>query len=204
MPFTPEEQQLATRLSVVGGWDKIEAGSLKTKLKTHFLTKTCHCCCYCLRSMYQWHSITIDVEHVLPKGSGKFPQFTFEVRNLSVACKRCNMGIKGSDTSFYLGATNDPNPFRSELYEFIHPNLDTASQHLEFWSAQHNAKFMVKYQVLNDSTKGKATYEYFKLQRLEVNSFDEAQGLSAVLPDESIAPEITREILKAVEALEDN
>jgi uncharacterized protein (TIGR02646 family) len=194
IPFTAQEQQLIERLSVVGGWDNDDAKPLKAKIKPYLLARTSNCCCYCRRSMHHWHGITIDIEHVLPKGDGKFPQFTFEIKNLSVSCKRCNMGIKGSKTSFYLGAANEADPFKSEHYEFIHPNLDVVDNHLEFLSVQYNGKIMVMYQVVNASAKGSKTYEYFELRKLELNSFDEAQGLDDVSPSESLPPELAREL----------
>jgi hypothetical protein len=199
--FTPEEEQLKARLSVVGGWDNDEATPLKAKIKPFLLTRTDHCCCYCRLSMHQWHGLTIDIEHVLPKGNGKFPQFTFEIRNLSVSCKRCNMGIKGSDTSFYVGAADEADPFRSEHYRFIHPNLDVANDHLELIVFQHNTKRMVKYRVVNTSLKGSETYEYFELQKVELNSFDEAQGLAEVFPSEELPPAIAQELKTVLDSL---
>jgi hypothetical protein len=144
--------------------------------------------------MHGWHGLSIDIEHVLPKGNGKYPELTFELRNLSVSCKRCNMGIKREDTSFYIGGQNDVAPFKSANYKFIHPNLDVANDHLEILTMQHNEKLMIKYEVVGASTKGRSAYEYFKLRTLELNSFDEAQDLAEVSPSESFPPELAREL----------
>jgi len=195
--FTPEEQQLMARLSIVGGWDEDEATPLKAKIKPFLLQRTVQCCCYCRRSMHGWHTMTIDVEHVLPKGNGHFPQFTFEIRNLSTSCKRCNMGIKRSDISFYLGGAGQADPFRSEYYEFIHPNLDVANDHLKIVALQVNDKTMVKYQIIDGSAKGNSTYHYFELDKIETNSFDEAQGLAELSVSEAL-PAVVSQELKAV------
>lgn len=195
--FTEEEKTLIAQLSVAGGWDQPQAAPLKKKIKPYLRKRTSDCCCYCRLSMHEWHGLTIDPEHVLPKAAEKFPQYSFELKNLSVSCKRCNMGIKNQDTSFYTGAMNEADPFKSEYYKFIHPNLDMVDDHLRVVSLQINANRMVKYQVVNASAKGKRTYEYFKLQKLELNSFDEAQGLTGVSPSESLPPELAEE-LKAV------
>lgn len=200
--FTDEELQLAAQLSIPGGWDKAEAKPLKDKIKPVLLAKTSHCCCYCRRSMHGWHGLTIDIEHVLPKGNGKFSKYTFELRNLSVSCKRCNMSIKGSDTSFYSADFNEPDPFKSEHYKFIHPNLDNIDDHLEFVSEQHNAKIMVKYSIAVGSHKGNYAYQYFKLEKLEINSFDDAQDLPVVLPSEALPPDIAMEIAEVVDSAE--
>ena len=152
--------------------------------------------------MHGWHGLTIDIEHVLPKCNGKFPQYTFDQRNLSVSCKRCNMGIKRNDTSFYNGGLDEPDPFKSEHYKFIHPNLDNIDNHLEFHSETHNTKIMIKYRVVNASLKGKYAFAYFQLQKLELNSFDEAQGLTDVTPSESLPPDLAKELNAVLDSIE--
>lgn len=199
--LTDEEKALIAELSVAGGWDNVVAKPLKKRIKTYLLAKTSHCCCYCRRSLHHWHGLTIDPEHVLPKGNGKFPQFTFELKNLSISCKRCNMGIKRDDTSFYIGTLNEADPFKSEHYEFIHPNLDVANDHLEILTVQYNEKLMIKYEVVGASKKGRYAYEYFELQKLELNSFDEAQGLTEVSPSESLPPELAEELKVVLESI---
>jgi uncharacterized protein (TIGR02646 family) len=200
--FTADEKKLIASLSIAGGWDNPQANPLKAKIKPHLLAQTANCCCYCRRSMHQWYAMTIDIEHVLPKGNGKFPQFTFEVKNLSVSCKRCNMGIKRSDTSFYIGTADEADSFKSEQYTFIHPNLDVTDDHLGFLSVQYNGKLIIKYQVVNASMKGSATYEYFELRKLELNSFDEAQGLDDVSPSEAMPPELAQELRTVLDSIE--
>jgi hypothetical protein len=200
MNFTADEAEVIARLSVVGGWDDGDAKALKSKIKSYLLLKALHCCCYCRRSMQQWHGLTIDVEHVLPKR--KFPKYTFELRNLNVSCKRCNMGIKLEDTSFYLGSSIEGNPFQSALYRFVHSNLDSVSQHLRIVFVQLDTKLLVKYLIPGDSAKGAETYRFFKLKDIETNSFDEAQGLSTALPSESLPREIARELQAVLQELE--
>jgi hypothetical protein len=196
--FTPEEKQLIARLSVVGGWDNIEANELKRKIKDHFLSVAVPRCCYCQLSMGPWYRMTIDVEHVLPKK--KFPQYTFDLRNLNISCKRCNMGIKREDVGFYLRPVADTNPFRSELYAFAHPNLDITSHHLQIVSVQIDAKLLIYY--LKKTEKGKFTYEYFELIKIETDSFNEAQGVTDETPNDKIPQAIAqtlRNVLKTIE-----
>lgn len=188
--FTNDELDLIARLNIVGGWEAEESEQLKRKIKPFLLNKTSDCCCYCRRSMRAWHSITIDIEHVLPKGRGNFPQFTFEIKNLSVSCKRCNMQIKKSDTSFYTGLFDDANPFKSEYYKFVHPNLDEIDRHLSIRIEQVNTKQLIKYCVINASAKGQSSYDYFKLEKIEINTFDEAQGLDNAEPSDVLTEEV--------------
>lgn len=199
--FTLDEEALIAQFSVPGGWDKDEIKAIKKKIKPFLLGKTSSCCCYCRRSMHSWHALTIDIEHVLPKGKKSFPQFTFALQNLSISCKRCNMGIKREDTSFFTLIPGDTDYFKSEKYEFIHPNLDVIDDHLKVLIVQFNNQLLIKYQVVDASTKGAAAYKYFKLGLLEVNSFDEAQGLDDVTPSESLPPEFARELQTVLDSI---
>lgn len=201
MNFTAEEQATIVRLSVVGGWDHSDAAPLKAKLRPYLLTRTAHCCCYCRREMHEWHMLTIDTEHILPKGNGLYPQFSFELRNLSISCKRCNMSIKRSDTSFYIGNLGEEGLFESEHYSFIHPNLDNVNEHLAILLIQYNQSLMVKYQTVNNSAKGANTYTYFQLAKLEMNSFDEAQGLNEISPSEELPPELAQELTAVLDTI---
>lgn len=200
--FSEEDKEIVARLSVPGGWDHEDSRSLRRRLKAYLLTTTTNCCCYCRGSMHGWHSWTIDVEHVLPKGKKRFPQFTFELMNLSVSCKRCNMQIKRADTKFFIGRHDDPQPFQSELYRFVHPNLDNIDDHLQIVSHQHGIQIMVAYRVLNDSPKGSYAFKYFKLDELVTNNFDSAQGLVEAHPSESMPVDYSDELLELTERAE--
>jgi hypothetical protein len=190
--FDDSEQQLIQRLSVRGGWDEDDAGPLKRKIKDYFLGLGISSCCYCGLSMSAWHRITIDIEHVLPKG--RFPEYTFEVKNLNISCKRCNMTIKGEKISFYLGNAGESDPFRSVLYKFLHPNYDVRKDHLRIVNVQVDNDLLLKYYVVPGSAKGEETYDFFKLKELETNTFDRAQGESAQDGIEALPPNIAADL----------
>lgn len=192
--FTEAEQDLITKLSVKGGWDQEEAEPLKRKIKDHYMAVGLPSCCYCRTSMRGWHRMSIDVEHVLPKVP--FHEYTFELLNLNIACKRCNMTIKGQDVSFFLGDETCSEPFCSALYSFVHPNLDEIDEHLLVTSYTVGQKSMTKYFWF--TPKGRKSYQYFELDELEVNSFDNAQGSEVVSPGESLDLEIHKQIDQAV------
>jgi hypothetical protein len=196
--FTPDEAQLIAQLSVPGGWDAKEAAALKKKIKDHFLANPVPCCCYCRLSMSPWHKITIDTEHVLPKQ--QFSRYTFDVRNLNISCKRCNMEIKGTDITFYVGLADEANPFRSELYLFVHPNLDKLDDHLQIISVQIGAKLLISY--FPQTPKGQFTFEYFELNEIQTNSFNSGQGVTLETPSDNFPQEISkalRAVLKSIE-----
>lgn len=199
LTFTSEEKALIVTLSVPGGWDDALAEPIKTKIKSHLLTQG-DLCCYCLRSMHGWHRMTIDVEHVLPKSP--YPLFTFEPKNLNLSCKRCNMRIKGERVSFFLGTTSTAAQFISGEYSFIHPNLDDFDKHIGIIIIQFNKKLLVKYKVADGSTKGAETYSFFRLNELERDSYDDAQGVGQVEPSDRMAPAIARELIAILATIE--
>ncbi|RJS02676.1 HNH endonuclease domain-containing protein [Xanthomonas sp. CFBP 7698] len=138
-------------------------------------------CCYCRKQFHQDHDLAVDVEHILPQSS--FPDQVLEPVNLSVACKRCNMGIKGCDYSFVHGASPAQvvkGIFRASQYEIIHPNLDCYSAHIAVLSVRVTGVSFHRYKVLRKSAKGQKTVEYFRLRDLEIEQLDAAQGIRGV------------------------
>jgi len=177
--FTDEEELAMQEASARGhtAWDRSpELATLKEKIKRFSLIKTGSRCCYCGRNIYGEFGMVIDIEHILPKSI--YPKYMFRGCNLSASCKRCNMNIKKSNTDFLsgVGTKKTGKLFRSKLYKFIHPNLDKYDSHLLLISSQVGRKVMLKYTVVDASSKGAYTYSYFKLDRLEKNNFDIAQG----------------------------
>jgi len=160
-------------------WSEGYLSEIKRKLKRQHLRKQFDCCCYCNRDLIGEFSLVVDIEHILPKSI--FPNHMFTQKNLSIACKRCNMNIKKADVSFLNIQIEDlpKRVFRSRYYKFVHPNLDNIEAHLNLEIIRlSRRKKIIKYVILKESSKGQFNYNYFKLQRLEVNAFDEAQDLA--------------------------
>ncbi|TLX49158.1 HNH endonuclease [Pseudoalteromonas ruthenica] len=177
--FSAVEKSSMQAASLIGhtGWDNNPSLiSLKNKIKNFGLIKTEDRCCYCGRNIHGEFRMVIDIEHILPKSV--FPKQMFKGKNLSVSCKRCNMNIKKSKVDFLEGldARHTGTPLRSKYYKIIHPNLDKYDSHLLLIAGQVGRRVMLKYSVVNGSSKGAFTYDYFKLDRLEKNNFDMAQG----------------------------
>lgn len=176
--FTQAEISEMKRASAIGHteWDHLKIKTIKQKIKSEKLISQKDICCYCQRDITAEYNLVLDIEHIIPK-SIKL-KFMFRMKNLSVACKRCNMKIKGLNVDFLaIPLISLPNnAFKSKYYRFIHPNLDKQQKHLIRISFQLSDNILVKYLVRNDSEKGKYTYEYFKLSEFEKNSFDAAQG----------------------------
>jgi hypothetical protein len=158
-------------------WSDNRLKEIKRRLKLKNLAKQLNCCCYCSREMTGEFSMVIDIEHIIPKSA--LIRLMFSSKNLSVSCKRCNMEVKKACLKF-LTQPLDTLPkrlFRSRFYRFIHPNLDNYDAHLKMHTERlGRKKRLLKYRIINGSSKGTFTYEYFKLKNLELSTFDEAQG----------------------------
>lgn len=166
-------------------WDSERLKGLRARIKNHHLAIQDEQCCYCKRNLTGEFPLVVDVEHILPKRT--FPELMFDIANLSVACKRCNMNIKGQKVDFVVDLTSVKSNHRHpHLYQFIHPNFDDYFAHLGRIECHVNGRKMVKYVVTEGSAKGKYTYHYFRLSELEIDSFDKAQGLNAVPPTEAV------------------
>lgn len=180
--FTEDElRHISDALKEAKPWDYEHVQALKSRVKA-FLRALCKdVCCYCYRDFTGEFSFVIDIEHVLPKKNYK--SLTFDIRNLSVACKRCNMSIKNDDLSFLNMPIDMGEIERSDKYKLVHPNIDTAVEHLLRIHAQVGNKRITKYIPVPNSSKGEFAYNYFRLSELEVGLFDLAQKGDA--PDAS-------------------
>ncbi|VED47381.1 Uncharacterised protein [Raoultella terrigena] len=135
-------------------------------------------CCYCKRSLKGEFNMVIDIEHVLPQSLYK--KYMFSMKNLGIACKRCNMRIKGNNVDFLNLPFKNNRPFYRENYKLIHPFLDNYSKNLKRIVLEEDDLTFIKYTVINDSQKGKYTYDFFKLYEFEEDQINKAQGMEIV------------------------
>lgn len=201
--FDVEEQRLMDHAVAQGHkfWSDDSLEVLKRKIKDYLRDNQTHCCCYCSRNIDDEFNMVLDIEHIIPKS--KIVSEMFQMNNLAVSCKRCNMRIKGEDVSFINGDFEHfkeaGDYYQSDSYKFIHPNLDTWDENLNYIVAQVNRKKVVYYQVVGDSPKGVYAKEYFELDKIQANTFDEAQEATA--RKEPNDPEIAKEFAKLVNAM---
>lgn len=168
-------------------WDEKVVKDVKRRIKDFHLELNDDICCYCQRDLRGEFQMVIDVEHILP--SSLYVDLTFEIWNLSSSCKRCNMLIKKDDIDFIDPTVS--NFFSPAHYKFIHPNFDEIERHLLRCVSQIGKKRLVKY-IINNSTKGAYSYDYFKLMNLETTAFDEAQGANLTDQNNPEAFEVMR------------
>ncbi|WP_339461275.1 HNH endonuclease [Pseudomonas sp. EA_105y_Pfl2_R69] len=150
--------------------------ALRNRIKYFHLMRQKNLCCYCRSNLYGGGLFTIDREHIVPKSHCK--PLTYEISNLSVACKRCNMEIKKNKTSlFHNPATIKDTHQDKDSYKIIHPNFEVYEDFISRTQLQEGTSVLVKFNKRKEDAKTEFTYEFFKLRELECNSFDAAQGL---------------------------
>ncbi|WP_342245282.1 HNH endonuclease [Pseudomonas sp. OTU5201] len=194
----------AIKLAIKEGgkiWESKHVSDVKRKIKDHYRAIQGEQCCYCRKNFKGEFNMVLDIEHVLPQGNSKFKKFMFTITNLSVACKRCNMLVKKDDISFISDTADfSKDPFLSDNYKLIHPNVDNYFHHLHYDASIRNLETMIKYTISGDSNKGHFTYNYFRLNELEVDSFNKSQGaLGHVDISSAIDPDIALEIENLLE-----
>ena len=178
-------------------WENDLLADFKQKIKAYYRGILGEQCCYCRKNSLGEFKFVLDIEHILPKSV--FSHLMFTMYNLSVSCKRCNMSIKNQDVSFLSDVTAvTANPKDTSLYKFIHPNFDDYFSHLNFYTKIENQQKIIKYTIVADSAKGQFTYDYFKLEELETDSINMAQGVKEA---EDISEIIKPEIAKRIEDL---
>ncbi|WP_052193027.1 HNH endonuclease [Vibrio fluvialis] len=201
-PYTLTREDVDNITSAIseGGniWSSNHISNFKKNIKKHYRTAQNEQCSYCKRVIKGEFNMVLDIEHILPKGEVQYKRFMFDPKNLCVSCKRCNMEIKGRDTSFIIdSASFDDNFYASDKYLFIHPHSDNYWDHINYSVAIENDIQLIQYTVVGNSLKGIYTYNYFKLRQLEIDIVNEAQGAKT----ESISPTIGEDLALEIQAL---
>lgn len=149
---------------------------LKKRIKKFHLKRHDKCCCYCAQNL-KGRVIEQDREHIIPKGG--HPSLTFSISNLAVACKTCNMSVKGTNTShltgYRHGGLREPSSILNpKNYNIPHPNIDSWDKHLSFTSSQTD-KTVTACHYHTKTRKGRFAYYFFKLYDLEIFTNTEEQ-----------------------------
>jgi len=144
----------------------------KIKIKDFHFERVSKKCCYCRRSLED-ASIEADREHIVPKRKKK--SLSFDIFNLSLACKRCNMTYKGEKTDHIVDfETIEADLRNSNRYRIPHPNIDIYEDHLVRISVQFGARQFTSYE--RKTPQGYFLYDFVRLDRLCIDEIDIAQG----------------------------
>ncbi len=107
---------------------KPHIAKFREETKDYYFWRQRRRCCYCSIELTE-HKLSYDAEHLLDKST--HPEFMFELKNICVACKRCN-GFK-SKKNILTGARKPVAlPTRSTDYSILHPHLDDWPVHFKF------------------------------------------------------------------------
>ncbi len=177
-----EQAAIVAALKTAKPWDWNPGGaqgaaiaSVKTKIRDLHMARHNERCCYCRKNLHGGGHFVIDREHVLPKARAAFKLLAYEMWNLGTACKRCNMQYKKNKVDFVVDEVNPAALQTSANYRIIHPNFDLYKEHILISVMQNDDVTVVKY-TKQGTPKGDYTFDYFKLEELEVGSFDVSQG----------------------------
>lgn len=158
-----------------GGAQEALLVAVKVKIRNYHLQRHGENCCYCRRSLTGEFNYVIDREHVLPKSTPSYRPLSYTMWNLGVACKRCNMQYKGVKIDFVVSPNVAAEFENGANYRFVHPNFDLYEEHLDRLEVKKGTSRIVKYSIMEDSSKGTFTYDYFNLRGLEIGSLDTLQ-----------------------------
>jgi|GEM_PF-696168 len=158
-----------------GGAEEDAIKSVKAKIRDLHMERHGDRCCYCRKNLHGGGHFVIDREHVLPKSLKAFKLLAYEVWNLGIACKRCNMQYKKNKVDFVVNQTDEAALQTSENYRLIHPNYDLYKDHIRFVEERDDDTTVLKF-TTRGTPKGDYTFEYFNLKELEVEKADASQG----------------------------
>ena len=123
--FSEEESQQISDLKASdefsgGSWSNENLANLKSTIKQHYLTEQNTTCPYCRRNLQTRNGRSWDIEHIIPRSTGK--NFMFEPLNLCMACVDCN----GEKSAKKVTNSNAQvrYPSQSHSYFFVHPHFD--------------------------------------------------------------------------------
>jgi uncharacterized protein (TIGR02646 family) len=169
LSLTPEEHQILSDLKPWSGnyWDKPSNAliPIKVKIRTQ-LEESQTSCSYC--GLKLKGTSKGEIEHIAAKASFRFPQFTFTLDNLVLACNWCNRPEKkGSKSTIAV-----LRPAYSECeFNLVHPYFDNPDEHYK-WT--DNAT-QILIQIKNNSTKAVFSIEMFGLDTPEMNEHRASQ-----------------------------
>ncbi|QFY59716.1 hypothetical protein FZ934_04275 [Rhizobium grahamii] len=148
--------------------------SFKIRLKKYHLLLQDSRCGYCRVSLHN-RNIETDREHILPKERFKF--LCFDIYNLSVACKTCNMSIKKRRVTHLTskGVLLHKDILDERNYKIVHPNIHVWSEHIDLQGDEDGDSVFRLYYPITD--RGKFTYDFFKLKDLERARNNDAQRI---------------------------
>lgn len=166
-------------------WSCKEFFHLKKRLKVILKKYFDNTCAFCQRTLAEDEDIIIDIEHVLPKH--KYINYSFDIRNLVISCRRCNTGAqKGTRTDFINNLIqndqyNDVVDFSLNNYKFIHPKYENTRDFYELECLQSGRSVFIRYTINSNHPKLDYTFNFFNLKKLERGTLDDCARIMRTL-----------------------
>lgn len=159
---------------VNGGNIKASVSQIKTKIRESLNTVSHGTCTYCGSSL----GVTSDehLDHFAPKY--KYPDFTFELNNLFIACTKCNLSTRKGKK---LTISKLHQRYAKCKFKIVHPHFDNIDKHFEY-ILNNDRKILIQWLT----RKGRNTITFFKLNEPQVTT-DRAKTYlydSVPLPEE--------------------
>jgi len=139
-----------------GNWDSQRncIVNLKVSLHSHFDLHQQERCCYC--GLLYDRTGRGEIDHIAPKGSALYPQFSFTPENLAKACQLCNSSTMKHQ--FDTVAVTSAN-YALCTFRIVHPYLDDHSLH---YSWRYGIRGVL-ISVNNNSAKARESIRIFEL-----------------------------------------
>lgn len=169
-----EKKAIFDALKDIKPWsiDNNLIGNVKKKIREFHLNRMGHKCCYC-RTPLKDRNIETDREHIIPKSMEK--KLSYNIFNLSVSCKRCNMTYKGDTEEHIVNKDNLIRKLRDSTNYYIpHPNIDSYDDnifHFHLISGEIEVCFYKP-----RTPKGEILSSMFLLKNLETFTLDKSQA----------------------------
>lgn len=164
-----EFQQLAAIRPWVGNhWDtppNANIVAIKIKIRSQ-LQAAQNVCSYC--GLKLGGTSNGEIEHIAPKGQTKNPEFTFTLKNLTLACHLCNFPEKKGQKQSISKKTNT---YKNCDFFLVHPYFDDPNTHYQ-WT-DNVVELLI--QVRNNSAKGLFSINMFGLDTPIMNELRAAQ-----------------------------
>jgi hypothetical protein len=126
------KSKIAAGIALYGyAWTHSNFDWLKVLLNERLRGRQSDRCCYCRRALV-FDKGHVELDHIIDKGSqnGMYARFTFEARNLALACKDCNNNKGTKPVLANPLAPNSPYPQHPRAFLWVHPHLHEYSDHI--------------------------------------------------------------------------
>jgi len=169
-------------------WDKppdITIKQIKSEIRSQLLNMQDFICAYC--GLDLGGTSEGQIEHIAPKG--RYPQFTFEIENLAMACHYCNgFSKKGTKDTIQTLSVN----YEDCEYKLVHPYYDNPDEHYEWTSA--NKRVLIQHKT----NKGEYSINLFNLDDPQMSLLRGKKIVYQIVESQSETPQIDDELIQQI------